>query len=274
MMDGKLSVFYANVLDAVKESGKTEEEVLSLIKNAGIEALDLDFNVLKNGLPEAIGRAGMKVNSIYAFFDFSKEESFSEAEKVLDTAEHFRAVAMFVPELLREEDAAKLKAAKLKAAKDKKAIFQALDEDPTAVKTAEALETLAVAGEKRGIPVCVENFDSRRSLTERKDELSWLFSKAPHLRFNPDTGNAVTCGENILDLYKEFGEKTVNVHCKDRCPDGSGFPTAVVGEGKMPIAEIKKDLLKNGYAGRFSIEVFGVPDALNAILKSANNLQR
>ena len=42
----------------------------------------------------------------------------------------------------------------------------------------------------------------------------------------------------------------------------------------MPIAEIKKDLLKNGYAGRFSIEVFGVHDTLNAILKSAKNLQR
>lgn len=268
-MDDRLSVFYANVLDAVKESGKTEEEGLSLIKNAGIEALDLDFNVLKNGLPEVIGRTGMKVNSIYAFFDFSKEESFSEAEKVLDTAQRLRAVAMFVPELLREEDAAKLK-----AAKDKKAIFQALDENPTAVKTAEALEALAAAGEKRDIPVCVENFDSRRSLTERKDELTWLFSKAPHLRFNPDTGNAVTCGENILDLYKEFGGKTVNVHCKDRTPDGSGFPTAAVGEGKMPIAEIKKNLLKNGYAGRFSIEVFGVPDTLNAILRSAKNLQR
>lgn len=262
-----LSVFYENVIGAAKEAGITAEKALALIKDAGIEALDLDRKHLQNGLPEEIGQAGRKINSIYAFFDFTLPDVIREAYSVIDTASRYGAVAMLVVAPWEEKEIAGLK-----ALTSKEAIYRWLSGNGMAAATARALEAAAVYGEQKGVKVCVENFDSHRSLTERKYELNWLFDNAPHLLFNPDTGNSVTCGEDIYELYTLFGDKTANVHCKERRKTPEGFPTAAVGEGEMPIRKIKNDLTAKGYTGRFSIEVFGVPDTLDAIIRSARYL--
>lgn len=257
-----LSVFYANVLDAAKESGLPINEVFTQIKNAGITALDVDYKNFTDGIPSD----EFRINSIYAFFDFTKDGSLEEAKKAADTAAELNAVMMFVPKHLPEDIIGKLK-----SKTDKEEIYKWLDENSAATKTADALEKLSVYGEAKGIKTAVENFDSHCSLTERKAELEWLFEKAPHLNFNLDTGNSVTCGENILELFAAFKNKIVNVHCKDRLKDNG---TAAVGTGEMPIIEIRNRLIKSGYSGSFSIEVFGAQNQLSAIFTSAENLNR
>lgn len=265
-MNDRISVFYANVRDAVSESGLSFGEVTNRIKAAGITALDFDYKDIKCGEAELAGNADLKINSIYAFFDLSEDGAFDKAKEVIDTAENFGAVAMLVPKKLSEEEIFSLKN---ETEKDK--IFSWLDSNSAAKITAENLEKLSLYGDEKNIPCCVENFDNHRSLTERKYELQWFFSKAPHLRFNLDTGNSAPCGEDILELLSLFGEKAVNVHCKDRYENMSVSP---VGDGIIPIAEIKKELIKSGYNGRFSIEVFGAENPLEAIIKSAEFLKR
>lgn len=257
-----LSVFYSNVRDAATESGLRLNEVFARIKDAGITAFDVDYKDIESGLPFD----EFKINSIYAFFDFTQDGSFEEAKKASDIAAESDAVMMFVPKLLPEDIVGELK-----GRTDKKEIFDWLDGNPAAIKTAETLEKLSVYGEKLGIKTAVENFDSRRSLTERKAEIEWLFEKAPHLKFNLDTGNSITCGENILELYGAFKNKIVNVHCKDRLENNK---TTAVGTGEMPIIEIRNRLIKSDYSGSFSVEVFGVSDPLSAIITSAENLRK
>lgn len=260
----KISVFYPNVLDAAKESGMTVEQILDEIKSVGITALDFDWSSIKDGLPEAVRKSELGVSSVYAFFDYSLDETFEKAKAMVDFAAKHNAVAMFVPEKLPEKIIRELK-----EKKDKNAIYDWLDSNKTASKTAEMLEALSFYAESVGVKTAVENFDSPRSLTERMYEIEWLLDKAPHLGFNLDTGNSITCGEDIRELYKRFRTRIVNVHCKDRESDNR---TTAVGTGEMPIIKIKNSLLETGYTGNFSIEVFGVSNQLPAIIKSAENL--
>lgn len=263
----KISVFYPNILNAANESGLPLYEILSKAKKAGISALDFDYDNIKDGFPDEVVSSGLAVNSIYAFFDFTDDGIFEEAKEVINLAAEHNAVAMFVPAHFEKESISELK-----SIKERDGIFSWLDRNASAVRTAEVLEKLAVYGEKNGVFCAVENFDSHRSLTERLYEIEWLFSKAPHLRFNPDTGNSVTCGEDIMKLYDMFSEKVVNVHCKDRIEKCGKYVCTAAGAGTMPITEIRNKLLRSGYSGRFSVEVFGVKDMLSAIIESAENL--
>lgn len=261
----KLSVFYANVRDAAEKSGKSIAAVLEKIKCAGITALDFDYADIKDGFPDEFSASGMGVNSIYAFFDYSEDGVFEQAKRVTDLAAECGAVAMFVPKILPKEEIEELK--KLNKKED---VFLWLDGNEKTVKTAETLERLSVYGLSRNVLSAVENFDSHRSLTERKAEIEWLFGKAPHLGFNPDTGNSATCGEDIRELCACFRDRVVNVHCKERTKD---LKTAAVGAGEMPVAEIVKELTETGYDGGFAVEVFGVENPLDAIIESANYLK-
>lgn len=267
-MKNTLSVFYPNILDAAKQSGKPVEELLEEAKSCGISALDFDYKQIKNGIPEEVKSSQMKVNSVYAFMDFTQDGALEEAKKFVDFVKTLGAVAMPVPEKPSAEEVAELK-----NAKTKDEIFAQLQKLPAAVKTAEALDALSRYGKAVGVKVCVENFDSHRSLTERMYELEWLFMKAPDLGFNPDTGNSITCGENITELYEKFSERVVNVHCKDRIFTDGKYKCTAAGMGEMPIIKIRNSLIENGYDGGFSVEVFGVEDTMEAIKISAENLR-
>lgn len=260
----KISVFYANVLDAAGKSGLTVEAVLEKAKKAGITALDFDWKQIKNGLPEAVVSSGLGISSIYAFYDYSLDGTFEKAKEMIDFAAKYEATAMFVPEKLPKEIIGELK-----EKRSRSEIFDWLGKNEISSKTAETIEALSAYARSRGVEPAVENFDSPRSLTERMHEIEWLMLNAPHLKFNLDTGNSITCGEDIKELYRLFSGRIANVHCKDRTADNS---TAAVGTGEMPITEIKNSLLEAGYDGNFSIEVFGVTDPMSAIIQSAENL--
>ncbi len=260
----EISVFYSNVLDAAKESGLPMNTVLADFGKAGISALDFDYKHIKDGIPDKVTESGMKVNSVYAFFDLWKDGVFDEAVKVIDTARSLGAAAMFVAEKLPEETICSLK-----ELKEKNDIFSWLDSCDFSLRTAEMLKKLSIYGSGQGVSVGVENFDSHHSLTERKYELEWLFSKAPHLKFNLDTGNSLFCGEDINGLFNLFREKIMNVHCKDRIYNDGKLRCAAVGTGIIPIAEIKKSLEQSGYKGNFSIEVFGIANMYSGIISSA-----
>ena len=260
----RISAFYANVKQGIRESGLPLAVVLQRLCDTGISALDVDYCEIKQGLPPEIAQTGFVVNSIYAFLNFTAEGSMEEAKRAVDAAAQYNAAMMFVPEKLNDEQAASLK-----ECTDATDVAHCLSQNEIAVCTAKSLEALALYGRTKGVSVCVENFDSRRSLTERKAELLWLFGQAPHLMFNPDTGNSATCGEDIAELFTIFRDRVVNIHCKDRIRTEKGYKCITGGEGDMPIRELCTQLLDSGYTGAFSVEVFGVPNILDSICRSA-----
>lgn len=267
-MKNTVSAFYANILDASDKSGETVLSVLEKAKSSGITTLDYDYETIKNGIPECAVISGMETNSIYAFIDFKENEAFEKAKSVIGLAKKLGAAAMLVPEKLDAEEAAELK-----AARSREDAFAALESLAPAVETAEKIDALSRCGESIGVEVCVENFDSHRSLTERKYELEWLFGKAPMLKFNLDTGNSVTCGEDVYELFEAFGSRVVNVHCKDRALIDGKYRVTAAGDGEMPIARIKEELIMSGYCGGFSVEIFGAEHPLDALIRSAEFLR-
>lgn len=261
-MKNVISVFFANALTAAKQSGRPLPDVLGQIMAAGITALDFSHPAETDGEYFALALAsGFKVNSVYRFIDFAKDGYLRQMRQTVDFAAENGAKAMFVVGLLNENEAKTLKSAKTEAE-----ISAVMDGSPVISAAAKALREISAQAKQAGVPVCVENFDSPLSPTQRSRELSWFSRQAPELGFNLDTGNSMSCGEDILALTRENIGRTVNVHCKDR--DG-GCCVTPVGDGVIPMRRIVETLTANGYEGGFSIEVFDRDDTLDAILRSA-----
>ena len=69
----------------------------------------------------------------------------------------------------------------------------------------------------------------------------------------------------------------IGLHCKDRGTENGyetnrhcrGLRAVAVGDGYAPIAPMLHRLMDHGFAGSLSIEHYGLPGALPAILSSA-----
>ena len=101
--------------------------------------------------------------------------------------------------------------------------------------------------------------------------MSWehtleMLSEVPGLKLVYDTGNpALTpdfrtpypyANQDVLETYSKLKDHIVHVHIKDgvRDPDTGREEYFFPDEGVCHVAEVVKDLLKNGYTGDFSIE--------------------
>ena len=76
----KLSVFYHHICEAAQQSGKTVPEILKIAKSCGIDYLEFDIADLKNDETAALpANLGMKISSVYGFYDFVNSDDLSGA---------------------------------------------------------------------------------------------------------------------------------------------------------------------------------------------------
>ena len=130
----------------------------------------------------------------------------------------------------------------------------------------------------------LEDFDSADAPFGTSSQMLYFLQTIPGLKACLDTGNFEFFGEDLPDAYNRLKGRIVHVHCKDRtlsrpdalygshAVDGRILYPAAVGEGFLPLEDVVKKLLDDGYKGGFSIEHFGSPDMLGDILRSAVNL--
>lgn len=263
----KLSVFYHHICEAAQQSGKTVSEILKKVKTFGIDHLEFDIADLKNDeTVKLLSDSGMKISSVYGFYDFANNDDLSGAFYHCDRAAELGSEKiMLIPGFYSSSD---------KAAVEKER-----------EKMLDAMKVVCEYAHQKRLTPTIEDFDDFMSPISTSERMLNFVENVPYLKVTFDTGNFMYSAESENYAFERLKPYIVHVHCKDRsmtpdercgmkcAVDGTEMYACPTGDGCIAVAHIVKELAKNGYDGIFTIEHFGAYDQLAFIKKSAENLR-
>ncbi|MBQ8633699.1 MAG: sugar phosphate isomerase/epimerase [Lachnospiraceae bacterium] len=250
-----LSVFFDHVLQAKEQTGKTVEELLEGVRNAGIEAVEINLSYLCEH-EEVLGllsQNDLKVSCIYEFYDMGNRDETEKARKHVDTAVSVGAKRILVvPGFLSGEASKQMQ----KAMPVQENIVGFFENNSEIKRMAEGLSFATKYGKEKGVVVTVEDFDGLDSPLAGMYGIHWFLQQVPELMYTLDTGNFLFYGEDVLDAFELLKERIAHVHCKDRQPENNA--SVQTGTGYIPFAEIINKLKVQQYDGFLAIEHFDV----------------
>lgn len=250
-----LSVFFDHVLQAKEQTGKMVEELLEGVRNAGIEAVEINLSYLCEH-EEVLGllsQNDLKVSCIYEFYDMGNRDETEKARKHVDTAVSVGAKRILVvPGFLSGEASKQMQ----KAMPVQENIVGFFENNSEIKRMAEGLSFAAKYGKEKGVVVTVEDFDGLDSPLAGMYGIHWFLQQVPELMYTLDTGNFLFYGEDVLDAFELLKERIAHVHCKDRQPETNA--SVQTGTGYIPFAEIINKLKVQQYDGFLAIEHFDV----------------
>lgn len=266
------TVFYNHILEAMKQERLSLEEVATTIKAHGIEGVEMDYRDISNGmlsldtvLPQKLRALGIPINSVYVFFDWANHPLDLSYRRVLKNIVSIGVkYVMIIPGMTP----------------DSMSEARAMD------RLIKKLKKVVDYADSLGLTVTLEDFDDKVASFSTSKGMKQYFREIDKLKCAFDTGNFFYSDEDALSLLPDFINNTVYVHCKDRKLtenpgekpqiniSGKKMYASAVGEGVIPMEEIVKTLVRNGYNGTFAIEHFGSMNHLRDMIASATNLTR
>lgn len=264
----KLSVFYHHICEAAQQSGKAVSEIIDTVKGFGIEYLEFDIaDLKKDETADILVRSGMKISSVYGFYDFANSSDLSDAFYHCDKAALLGSEKiMLIPGFYSKND---------------KEVMRAERE-----KMIAAMKAVCVYAHEKGLTPTIEDFDDFMSPISTSERMLGFIEEVPYLKVTFDTGNFMFSAESENYAFERLKPYIVHVHCKDRsmtpdercemkcAVDGTEMYACPTGDGCVAVGHIVGELLKSGYDGIFTIEHFGAYDQLGFVKRSAENLRR
>ncbi|MBO5176296.1 MAG: sugar phosphate isomerase/epimerase [Lachnospiraceae bacterium] len=267
----KLSVFFDHVLQAREQTGKSVEELLAIVRAAGIEAVEINLSYLCEH-PEvwdALKEAGLGISCIYEFYDMGRCDESEKVRRHVETAVKAGAKRILVvPGFLSGEDSLQMQ----KVMPVQENIVGFFENNSEIKRMAEGLVFAAKCGAEKDVTVTVEDFDGLDSPLAGMYGIHWFLQQVPELMYTLDTGNFLFYGEKVLDAFELLKERIAHVHCKDRQPETNA--SVQTGTGYIPFEEIINKLKAQQYDGFFAIEHFDVDGQEECIQGSAGFLKR
>ena len=263
----KLSVFYHHICEAAQQSGKTVSEVIDIAKSLGINYLEFDIADLKNDETAVfLYDSGMKISSVYGFYDFANSDDLGGAFYHCDRAAELGSEKiMLIPGFYSAND---------------KSVMESERK-----KMLSAMKRVCEYAHEKGLTPTIEDFDDFLSPISTSERMLDFVNEIPYLKVTFDTGNFMYSAESENYAFERLRPYIVHVHCKDRsmtpdercemkcAVDGTEMYACPTGDGCAAVAHIVKELVKDGYDGIFTIEHFGAYDQLMFMKKSAENLR-
>lgn len=263
----KLSVFFHHICEAAHQSGKTVPEILEIAKSFGIDYLEFDISDLKNDETAALlADSGMKISSVYGFYDFVNSDDLSGAIYHCGRAAELGSEKiMLIPGFYSENDKSVMKNER--------------------EKMLAAMKKVCEYAHEKGLTPTIEDFDDFLSPISTSERMLDFVNEIPYLKVTFDTGNFMYSAESENYAFERLKPYIVHVHCKDRsmtpdercemkcAVDGTEMYACPTGDGCVAVAHIVKELAESGYDGIFTIEHFGAYDQLSFMKKSAENLR-
>ncbi len=264
----KLSVFYDHVIDAHDQTGKEILDILKIVKDQGISALELRLSHLQENpkIKEWVKEAGLLISCIYEFYEMGTCDETEKVSMHLQAAKELGSPnIMIVPGFLHGKDVDILK----ETMTDKDKLFSFFDSHKEVKKMADAMNSAVKMGSEMGVNVLFEDFDDFSSPMSGINGVDWFLEHVPDIGYTFDCGNFIMHDEDVLLAFSKFEKRVRHVHCKDR----GEVPAVAVGDGRIPIKEIVTKLLSSGYNGYFAIEHFGAGDQIKYMERSARFLK-
>ncbi len=245
-----LAVFFAHIQEASEQTGQSVKQILTRIKAYGIDALEFDYDVLvseEDAYSTLLKDCGLKISSIYRFFDFGRTDVSSDDYELIHLAMRFDCThVMAIPGFYTALDEA-----------GKKQELQNMIQN---------MQKLVDYGHSHGVQVLMEDFDDPNSPFSTLDGLLHLMTNVSGIGCTFDTGNFIFDSLSGPEAFSSLKPYIRHVHLKDRQKD---FSPAAVGTGTMQISQILQLIRQSEYQGYFSIEHFGAPNQLEYIRQSA-----
>ncbi len=271
-------IFHAHVMQGAQQQGISMEEACRRVKEMGYVAVNMDIKCLKEdfeGTMAPLQKAGLRVHCVYAGTDFGlTEDSMIQDEQVMDEnvqlltkcgCKNMLTIAAFLrpEEMDRKSDAYQLRRERVK----------------------KAVAVLAQKCREKGIQLVMEDYDGEKAPFCYDAELFDFVSTVPGVTCAFDTGNFMYACENAGELLPKYLPYVTDVHLKDRglekndgsphtALDGTDMYPVPVGDGVLPMEEMMKLLIQNGYTGAFAAEHFGSGDQMRDMEKSIAFIQR
>ncbi len=256
MKRNRLVVFHHHVLEFARKRGIPEAEALAETRAMGFEGLAADHAVLsgRDGDRALFDECGLPIRTIFSHIDLFHEEANDcsrMTEDLLKTAAAFGTDnVMILPGVFHDDD----------------------NREAALNRLCEALDDVCQRAMQLGIAVTIEDYDAATSPSNDAAGCLRILTRVPRLGLTFDTGNLPLPGEDPLAAYELLRGRIVLVHLKDRPagPDGrASRGAAAVGDGVLGLERLVSRMLRDGYAGDFVAEHFGVDDYETAMRRSA-----
>lgn len=267
----KLSVFFDHILQAGKQTGKSLPELLQGVKQAGIEAVEINLAYVTEHTDvwELLQQNDLKISCIYEFYDMGRCDETEKSRRHIETAVKVGAERILVvPGFLEGTESEQMQ----KCMPDALEVESFFSGNNEICRMAAGLSFVAKCGREKGVVVTVEDFDDCNSPLSGMHGIHWFLKQVPELSYTLDTGNYLFYDENVLEAWELLKERVAHVHCKDRRTEDNA--SVRVGSGYIPFQDIVKKLLKRGYEGYLAIEHFDVPDQEGCMRQSAEFLKK
>ncbi len=264
----KIAVFYAHILDAVRQENMNLEQVLQAVRKIGYSGLECDYAQLcddPKNFYETVAKAGLEISGIYKFCDFPHNIDAEALSEFVEDVETVRCKKILcIPGFIENE----------------------ADRDVYTDKIVEGLKILCDLAEAKGITVSLEDFDDIKAPFCTPMGIRGLMDRVPKLKYTYDTGNFYYCDVDELEAFEMLKDRLVHVHLKDRTlelrnegeeakPTISGkimYPTPV-GRGVIHIKEAAEKAMAEGYHDYFTVEHFGSAQELKYMEESMDWLR-
>ncbi|MBR1583976.1 MAG: sugar phosphate isomerase/epimerase [Clostridia bacterium] len=257
MKKDRMSLMTFNIAPDLQCGAMEIRDVLRLAKDAGIPFVDL-MNISQADIPiyqNAIRETGVKLACYIASVDFLRVEAhwLPQLDRGLRTALALNAQRMMIVPFSDGED--------VRLAKE-------MDRDAVLARMIDGFKAAVAAGEKQGMPICFETTPHEFFRLSGTADCMRVLQAVPGLGLVFDTANMLPHGDDPIEAYEALKRFTVHVHLKDvalvggpageayweKAQDGRGMQCVVWGEGVIPVMEIYRRLLRDGYDGLFAIE--------------------
>ena len=266
----KISVFFDHILQAKEQTGKSLEELLAGVRNAGVEAVEINLTYLCEhfDVVNVLKHADLGISCIYEFYDMGHYDESEKAKKHVDTAVSVGAKRILVVPGFLSGEASKEMQKCMPVKENIVAFFEGNEE----IKgMAEGLSFAAKYGKEQEVIVTVEDFDGLDSPLAGMHGIHWFLRQVPELMYTFDTGNFLFYGEDVLEAFELLRDRIAHVHCKDRQPETNA--SVQTGTGYIPFVPVLEKLKKQNYNGYLAIEHFDVEGQEECMRGSAEFLK-
>ena len=121
--------------------------------------------------------------------------------------------------------------------------------------TPDLLPKIEEAVKASGIPVAIHNHGPEdKMFPAPSDALKLIKDMDPRVGLCVDIGHTTRAGKDVVKEIADAGARVLDLHMKDLRDLMDKKTQVPVGDGKMPIAEIFKQLVKQKFAGYANLE--------------------
>lgn len=261
----KIAMFNAHINDAVRQTGKTRQEILSQLSQMGVTALEYGIQELDDieAVKEELAMFNMEICSIFEHCHFEIDDTVDY--RIVDVADELGVdKLLIVPGFLRDNIA----------------------KDEVMTRCVNGLRSLIEYAKTKNITVTIEPFDSNESVMPDIASLLYFGEALNELKYTFDTGNFIYSGEDELEAFEILVDRIVHVHLKDRTsqvvegadptvlPNKDKVYASSVGAGMIQMPAILDRLNERGYQGYLTIEHFGASNYLQTMYDSVSWLNQ